>query len=270
MGSNGSSGSGEFLGYKPDEVRVLLRNSASDCENALRIICNYLQTFMDNLANCWASPEAVTYSFNLTDELNKFTDDLCTEFINIANTIKYGADEWAKTSGVNEVLPSYENGVREGRSFIVSKTKDNINGLVGIVSWDAMDLAGNLKYSLTNSDSNIHLQQLKNLINSGIYFCGAEQQNNLKDSIFNITQKCSDKADKIMSEINIKVKEISEKYHTNAEKLALAFKESSGSFTGTSGTTESGSKVTFRNIKSKLNNAFNENHSSHESDYDHF
>lgn len=230
----GNNGAGEFVGFKPYEVSGLYGNLADECGESLKFMCYQMQRFMDDLAYSWASPEGVTYSFNLADTFNKLTNDICKEFINIVNTVRAGAESWARTTGCEDVYPVKESYIRLNRSVIVSKTKDNINGLVGVVPGAPERSAEMLRDCIADPNLNFSLGLVKKMIDSEVAFCGANQQNNLRESLEYITNKCNNTAGEIVIEIQNKVKEVSEKYKVNATLLAQTFREARepGSFSG--------------------------------------
>lgn len=222
MGSNGAG----WVGFNPKQVEEYHRNITHDLvDGVLLDMHGAFETQQNDFAECWAGPEAVTYTTDLAEKETKLFYGIQKSFIGISETIRNAGNKWSITTGSKLDLPSLDGWFLSiTYPPLESKVKENINGLVGC-NEELLKMYGESLLD-PNQPCISRIQSTINKIKRDIDSCGfigANQATQLKESLDENLRRFNSQLNTIATEVNELAKQVAEKYKDNADAIRAEF-----------------------------------------------
>ena len=207
------------LGFNEFEVRNSLNRLQNIYNDMLSGLVNFTNSFLNNMGNSWACPEAISFARNIfCPEFNSFVTKIDNSIQNLFEVINNSARSWAASSNApyNKI-----NFVRFAhKSFDALSFRNDINGNVGI---DTVLANSNLSYlDKINNLLNTSLSNMVNVLRT-TSFVGKGQQEALIQSVNSVKNGINNKYTSIMVEIKKQIKATIEKYVQTANTVSSSF-----------------------------------------------
>ena len=231
MGSNGSgspmmrgfSAGMNVVGFKNNELQTNYQLCAKDADNIVSLLCKQTQRFLDEIASCWASPEAVKYCADRVTDLNRFISNCATKMTNVMSSFKKSGEEWANRTGQPVTLPSRTAQINNCVIRIKSNARDNVSGLVGA----DVDILRGFNPNILTLDVSDALNSFLNHARH-LGFIGGDQMPILEESINSMLTSFKTTLTTISDHIKSFLSQIADKYSDTAGQISSSFRKLEG------------------------------------------
>jgi len=221
MASNGAGISSKmFVGFKASDLETNYQRCGANAEKIVSLICKQTQAFLDEIANHWASPEAVKYCEDRVADLNRFLTGSASRISNALTSIKQAGDKWASTTGYNLVLPSRTTQINNSVIRIKSNARESIKGLVGA----DVDILRGFNPNILTLDVSDEIRAFLNNAR-GLGFIGANQMQSLEESLNAVLDSFKTTLTTISDHIKSFLSQIAEKYSDTAGEIGTSFQK---------------------------------------------
>lgn len=218
MGSNVAG----WVGFNPNELSKNYDLCARKIRQFLEEYNNQFGVILKDIAEHWASPEAVTYCDNLVNRFNIEWTRTRNDLLNTLNTIRLAGINWANTTGYKLDLPIKDSYIKDGYYVVESSAVESINGIVGA----DVDFFRIVRFEGENHvySENI-VESLDEFLRAaeGLAFIGKNQMQTLNDSLTNLSISYKQMISELIKEIQEETKKAAEKYADTAGEIGKQF-----------------------------------------------
>lgn len=206
-------------GYNPDTVSSAIGSIKASYASIMgAMFATNLIHFVNPMAACWGSPQAVSFFTTYKTAIEDMRDDITKVYQSIIDSMNGAANSLAKIAGSSWATITLES---SSKQLPIDFVKENLaDGTIGIDVTQAKTVAGKLDQVLTSIKNGLD-KATSAVKNSG--FVGGEMQSSLVSSLSKIETNISNQFSSLKDQVNTAIQDTVDTYTATSTSVSSAF-----------------------------------------------